>query len=248
MKNQISKTAVFIFKAKNVHGDKYDYSLVKFERSDKKVKIICKVHGVFEQNASSHLQGYGCPYCALKRMTREQFLEKANKIHRNKYDYSKCEVNQNTKKFDSIRITCRKHGDFYQRMDSHLHGRGCPECGRKKRKTSNARKKKLMDTTITGDFILKVKYSLNENPIRVEMISNGFKNKVDAINHQKEIEMFLEMINAINVESGIELLSKTKLPEKVEEKKKDEVKVLEFYKDPLPKFLRGFLSNRFFQF
>ena len=245
MKIKISKNETFIFKAKNVHGDKYDYSLVKYVRADKKVKIVCETHGVFEQTPSSHLQGYGCPFCARKRLTREQYIEKANKIHRNKYDYSKCEVNQYTKKLDLITITCPKHGDFYQRMDLHLKGHGCPICGRKKRKSKNARKKKLMDSTSSGDFILKVRYTLKENPAKIEMINKGFKNKVDAENHQKEIEMFLDMINADNVESRVELLTKTKLPEKVEEKTKDEVKVIAIPKAPFSQFLRGFLSNLF---
>ena len=57
--------------------------------------------------------------------------------------------------------------------------------------------------------------------------------------------MFLDMINADNVESRVELLTKTKLPEKVEEKTKDEVKVIAIPKAPFSQFLRGFLSNLF---
>lgn len=53
----------FIRRATDFHGDKYDYSLIE-NLNSKNVKIICKEHGVFEQNYLSHLSGRGCPYCA----------------------------------------------------------------------------------------------------------------------------------------------------------------------------------------
>lgn len=56
-------TQQFIEKAKKVHGDRYDYSLVKYISSHDKVKIICKIHGVFEQEPNNHLRGCGCPLC-----------------------------------------------------------------------------------------------------------------------------------------------------------------------------------------
>jgi len=56
-------TQQFIIDAKKVHGDKYDYKLVQYKRSCDKVKIICSIHGVFEQEANSHLQGCDCPKC-----------------------------------------------------------------------------------------------------------------------------------------------------------------------------------------
>ena len=54
----------FIEEAKKIHGDKYDYSLVEYEGTDKKVKIICPIHGVFEQVPREHLHGHGCQLCA----------------------------------------------------------------------------------------------------------------------------------------------------------------------------------------
>ena len=56
-------TDKFIEKLKTIHGDIYDYSLVDYTNAHAKIKIICKVHGVFEQAAHSHLRGYGCPKC-----------------------------------------------------------------------------------------------------------------------------------------------------------------------------------------
>jgi hypothetical protein len=60
-----SNTNEFIKKAKVVHGDKYDYSLVNYERAWLKVKIICKADGnTFTQTPNSHLRGHGCPLCS----------------------------------------------------------------------------------------------------------------------------------------------------------------------------------------
>ena len=51
----------FIEKANLVHNNKYDYSLVNYINNKTKVKIICKIHGAFEQIPDSHLRGRGCP-------------------------------------------------------------------------------------------------------------------------------------------------------------------------------------------
>lgn len=59
----------FIKKAKYIHCDFYDYSLVKYIDSNTKVKIICPSHGEFEQRASNHLNSQGCITCANERKT-----------------------------------------------------------------------------------------------------------------------------------------------------------------------------------
>ena len=53
---------IFIEKSKKIHNSKYDYSLVKYVNNTTKVKIICPVHGVFEQTPASHLNGSECPH------------------------------------------------------------------------------------------------------------------------------------------------------------------------------------------
>jgi hypothetical protein len=74
----------WIEKAKQVHGNKYDYSLVEYKRCDIKVKIICPKHGVFEQLPYGHLNGKKCYKCYLnsKCLTQEQWIQKANHVHR----------------------------------------------------------------------------------------------------------------------------------------------------------------------
>ena len=73
-------TELFKEKASHVHGNKYDYSLVEYTSGLKKVKIICPIHGVYEQVASYHLAGNGCPFCKESHWERDvrRFLKKKN--------------------------------------------------------------------------------------------------------------------------------------------------------------------------
>jgi hypothetical protein len=59
-------TDYFVQKAMSVHGkDRYDYSLTRLDGMKNKLTIVCPLpgHGVFHQNASSHISGCGCPIC-----------------------------------------------------------------------------------------------------------------------------------------------------------------------------------------
>ena len=130
-------TEEFIDKAKNVHGKFYDYSMVEYKNTRTKVTITCPVHGEFDQKVNNHLRGQGCPECnkfTNHKSTKEEFIEKANNVHGNKYEYSKVEYKSSKKK---VVITCPIHGDFEQKPNSHLNGQGCPECKRDKLKTHN---------------------------------------------------------------------------------------------------------------
>ena len=118
-------TIEFIKKAKNIHGNKYDYLNVNYIDSKIKIDIICPKHGVFKQKPNSHLMGRGCPKCVNKNVTIEEFIKKAKNIHGNKYDYSLAKyLNSKIK----IKIICPKHGEFLQIPNSHLMNRGCPKC------------------------------------------------------------------------------------------------------------------------
>lgn len=56
--------SIFEHRAKEVHGDRYDYIEESYKGTSKKVDILCKLHGIFTQPASDHLWGHGCPHCA----------------------------------------------------------------------------------------------------------------------------------------------------------------------------------------
>ncbi len=128
----MSSPEEFIKKAREVHGDRYDYSRVDYVDNKTKVCIICKEHGEFWQRPDVHFQRKGCPKCGRDRTAEfhskslEQFLHDAKRVHGNKYDYSKVEfVNYRTK----VVIICPVHGDFTQSPSAHLQGQGCPKCG-----------------------------------------------------------------------------------------------------------------------
>lgn len=132
----------FIKKAKQLHNGRYDYSESVYVDSRSKLTIICPEHGRFEQRASSHLSGNGCPKCAriwtdehkqnLQRssresrgMTTDEWIKRARNVHGDKYDYSQViYVNQKT----YVKIICPEHGLFEQNPDAHIRGCGCRLC------------------------------------------------------------------------------------------------------------------------
>lgn len=56
-------TETIIEKFKEIHGDKYDYTKVKYINAKTKVCIVCPIHGEFYTTPNKHLQGRGCPKC-----------------------------------------------------------------------------------------------------------------------------------------------------------------------------------------
>lgn len=122
----------FEAKARGVHGDAYNYSLVEYRKATIKVVIICSEHGEFLQKPSDHLAGYGCPQCGLikssQNRTRDtsEFIKLAQEIHGDKYDYQKVVYK---KAIEEVEIICPVHGGFGQRPADHLQGKGCRKCG-----------------------------------------------------------------------------------------------------------------------
>lgn len=60
---KLHTTEMFIEKAKHKHGDNYNYSKTQYLGDNKKLTIICKTHGEFDQVAGYHLGGHGCSKC-----------------------------------------------------------------------------------------------------------------------------------------------------------------------------------------
>ncbi|MBP5723492.1 MAG: hypothetical protein J6X18_07980 [Bacteroidales bacterium] len=135
-KNKTKTTPQFIEEARVVHGDKYDYSKVEYVNCDEKVCIICPEHGEFWQTPYLHLNTKnGCKKCSGKyQYTTEEYVEKAKRIHNNKYTYENTEY---ISAFEPICITCPKHGKFWQAPANHLQGVGCPKCKGKHKTTED---------------------------------------------------------------------------------------------------------------
>jgi len=171
----------FIIKANKKHNHKYDYSLINYIGSFEKVKIICKEHAIFEQTPANHLFGQRCPKCAdidriNKRLdSKEIFIDKACKIHNNKYNYSLVEYKKSRIK---IKIICKKHGIFEQVPNSHLCGRGCPECAEiiraNKRRLTNEEFIKRANVVHKNKYIYNKSIYVNAHtPIEIECLKHG---------------------------------------------------------------------------
>jgi hypothetical protein len=149
----------FISRVKVIHNDKYDYSNLVYGGNRTPITIICPIHGEFTQSPKSHLNGNGCKKCyfekaTFNRNTLNEFIVESNKVHKNKYDYSKT-VYLNSKTLSTI--ICPTHGEFEQIPNSHMLGFGCPKCGQKYDKTENELK----------DFIKGLGFDFLENSRKI---------------------------------------------------------------------------------
>lgn len=124
---RILKEKKFIERSNKLHNNRYIYDKVFYECNSKKVTIICKVHGEFNQMPSNHIRGQGCDKCLNQSLayTHDEIILKFNETHGLVYDYDKVSyVNWKT----PVIIKCKKHGEFKQSPGKHLGGQGCPKC------------------------------------------------------------------------------------------------------------------------
>lgn len=125
------KTAVFIAKARAVHGEKYEY-LSEYLTNRIPLQIRCKTCDyLFRQTPNNHLNGKGCRLCGRKRTTKrntrnhDEFIAASRAIYGDCYDCLDEYVNNSTK----LRFLSRTCGHkFLQTPTCHLRGNGCPEC------------------------------------------------------------------------------------------------------------------------
>lgn len=133
MCSRVKTTEDFVKKSNKVHNNKFNYSKTIYVKSSDKVIIICPIHKEFEQKANNHLIGRGCSKCGGSRIsssktkTTHQFIHESKIVHGDRYDYSKVHYIRSDK---IVIITCKIHGDFEQKPNTHLLGSGCPECSK----------------------------------------------------------------------------------------------------------------------
>ena len=178
----MSKTQIFIEKARAIHGNRYSYERVVYVRSSDKVIITCKNHGNFEQRPNHHLGGNGCAKCHLEELAankseeaKNSFIEKSRTVHGDRYGYGRAVY---THSLDKIIITCKKHGDFEQTPSHHLTGSGCAKCGFEEMAAKNTQKAK-------DDFIEKARavHGDRYNYDRVVYIASKRKVKITCKAH-----------------------------------------------------------------
>lgn len=130
-------TERFIEKAKEKHGNRYEYSKVVYTGVRDKVVITCNIHGDFEQTPESHLTPRGCFKCGRnapqnRKPKKESynFIKEAIDIHGDTYDYS---LTNYTGALNNIEVICKVHGIFEQKAKDHIRGQGCKKCSTIKR-------------------------------------------------------------------------------------------------------------------
>ena len=209
-------TEQFIEKAKQVHGDKYDYSKFVYTLSRGKSTVICNIHGDFEVSANNHLRGKKCPECAKiisgqKRTLKaaKTFVGDAKKIHKNKYSYSnfqyiKAKIRSN--------ITCKTHGDFLCSPDNHLRGKGCPKCAKAKVKFVTLNKfKAACDKNYKQGILYILKFNhINSNH---DFIKIGITSKT--VKHRYNFEHYSEYTYNILKEYSFNPETTYKLEQKI---------------------------------
>ena len=126
----------YLQRASAVHGERYDYSLLRYTRMHDPITVVCRVHGPFAPTAANFLAGRGCPACGVQdaaaRRTPKLFLPldevlaRFRDVHGERYDYSNVVYQYSMRR---VKIGCFVYGPFWQRPAAHWLGKGCPACG-----------------------------------------------------------------------------------------------------------------------
>lgn len=133
----------FVAKAREMHGDKYDYSQTVYVSAHEKVLIRCKRHDwVFPQSANSHMRGCGCPRCRTDdnrvrdTYSTKQAVAKLRAVHGDSLSFDKVIYKTAHCK---VEVFCSKHGYFWATYANLSMGRGCPGCRGKRIATTKTR-------------------------------------------------------------------------------------------------------------
>ena len=122
---RVVTTDSFIAEAKEIYGDRYDYSKVVYKNRDHRVVVTCPVHGDFQIYAREHLDGKGCPKCEKG----EKFIAKLKEKFGDKFGLEQFVYNSST---SPITLICPEHGSFSRTPTQILNSSwGCPECAKK---------------------------------------------------------------------------------------------------------------------
>ncbi len=120
---RVVTTESFIAEAKEIYGDRYDYSKVVYKNKDHRVVVMCPIHGDFQVYAREHLDGKGCPKCEKG----EKFIAKLREKFGDKFGLDEFVYANST---TPITLICPTHGAFSKLPHTILNSRcGCPECG-----------------------------------------------------------------------------------------------------------------------
>jgi predicted RNA-binding Zn-ribbon protein involved in translation (DUF1610 family) len=121
-----------------------------------KIPFICKEHGEYLQTLSNHSNGNGCPECGKissnikHRKTDYPFMDEIREDYREKIRNG--DINNITK----VPFICKDHGEYWQLLNNHSSGCGCPKCGYIKKSISRRKKDYPFMNEIRPDYRLKI--------------------------------------------------------------------------------------------
>ena len=205
-------TETFIKYCKEIHNNKYDYSKLIYNTLHNKVIIICRKHGEFLQTANHHKKGHGCPFCSAKntslnlRDNTKSFIEKATKIHGNKYLYDKTVyVTAHTKLIISYKV----HGDIKVTPNNFLKNGGCIYCGREKTKVKLKSKKVIKSYTRKGWekickgreatlYVIKI-FNEEESFYKIGMTSRDVNKRFSNLPYNYEVIFIKKSIDPVEI-------------------------------------------------
>jgi len=194
-------TDIFIQKSKKRFGlSTFDYSKTKFVDVKKMVTIICPDRGEFDILPNTHIKskdGYH-----LSWLNTYDFIKRSELIHDFFYDYSITKIGSYK---DITTIICPKHGEFSQKVMSHLSGRGCQMCSRSKGELAII--KYLSDAKINYECQKKFKTckNINELPFDFWLPMQNTIIEFDGKQHFVATEYFggIEAFNKIKTSDAI---------------------------------------------
>lgn len=134
----------------------------------------------------------------MRKVTKEEFIERAVATHGGLYSYGKVEMNGMLEK---VIITCPKHGDFLQRACSHLAGDKCPKC----RKESYGWTHRTW-AALKGEHKLYAILFTSEDEkfVKIGKTSNSLKRRYKSLGGKYEYKV-ISIIKASDSDSAIEL-------------------------------------------
>lgn len=172
------KTKIFIHKAKEIHGNKYDYCSSKFITADTKTDITCRIHGIFSQTPKMHCKGQGCSKCALLKSKYNlrskayvNFKKNMWSLYKGKYSLVGVFFKRST---DKIVLNCPIHGKFTTTPSVLINSnRSCLKCAgtyHNGTETFLEKAKKIHDNTYLYNNVV---YINNSNKVRITCRTHG---------------------------------------------------------------------------
>jgi hypothetical protein len=167
----VSNLETFIIKSNIIHESKYTYEDSNYISNSTPLNITCKEHGLFSITPECHISANrGCPECSKNniKLTSDIVLNKFKSVHGSKYIYPQF-IYKNI--LQNINIICPEHGEFNQKISTHINGSGCSICN----KGSNITQFIKTSKQIHGDKYnyVKSKYVNNITDITINCPQHG---------------------------------------------------------------------------